>query len=344
MIGFPNNPDSKLSGFSFESLRELLIGKILLLCHHNADPDAICSAFGVQMLIRSIEPFSDARIFLPGGASSLTRRIMDALGIQVQNEAFIDDYDTIVILDTATPIQLGDWGEKLSKSSAKKIIIDHHSKHPTMMKISNYSMIDESATSTCELVYNIYSGMGVKPTPIVARALLLGIVYDSRHFFIATPNTLNAASALLEIDGSIPEIFSMLRSERKRSERIARIKAAQRIKFHDTRGWILAASRLSSFHASSARALIGLGADASVVAGSEKGNLKASLRSTDLFYQGSHIHLGELAQTLGAEFDGSGSGHPTAAGINCKGDVNLFLERAIFMLSELLQQVSKNHR
>ncbi len=317
-------------------LRELLTGRILLLCHHNADPDAVCSAFGVQRLIESLDPTSNTEIFLPGGASSLTRRIMEVLGIQVLDEDSIDDYDVLVILDTATLNQLEDWGEKVWESSAKKIFIDHHSKHPRMMEVADYSMIDESATSTCELVYRIYSSWGVVPTPVVARALLIGIAFDSRHFSIATPNTLNAASALLEIDGSIEEVLSMLRTERNRPERIARIKAAQRMQLHDAQGWTLATSQLSSFQASAARALIGLGADASMVCGSNKKNLRASLRATDRFYRGTSIHLGEIAQALGDEFGGTGSGHPTAAGVNGVGDPELLLKRVVELVRERL--------
>jgi nanoRNase/pAp phosphatase (c-di-AMP/oligoRNAs hydrolase) len=323
-----------------ERLRELLTGRILLLCHHNADPDAVCAAFGIQKLIGSLDSSSTAEIFLPGGASALTRRIMDAQEIQALDEASIDDYDVLVILDTATPNQLEDWGEKLPESSAKKIFIDHHKTHPSTTEIADYSLIDESATSTCELVYRIYSGLGIDPTPDVAHALLLGIAYDSRHFSIATPNTLNAASALLEIDGPLEEVLSTLRTERNRPERIARIKAAQRMQLHDAQGWTLATSRLSSFQASAARALIGLGADAAIVCGSKKGDLRASLRATDRFHRETLIHLGEVAQVLGDEFGGAGSGHPTAAGVNGEGDADLFLERAVILLSKRMEDSS----
>lgn len=323
-----------------QQLKELLTGRILLLCHHNADPDTLCSAYGIQSLIQALDPSTDAEIYLPGGASTLTRNIMETLGITTLTDASIDQYDTLVILDTATPNQLADWGEKLPVSTAKKIIIDHHKKHPAMTEIADYSMVDEDATSTCELVHTIYTGLGIQPTPAVAHALLIGIAYDSRHFAIATPGTLKAASALLEIDGTIEEVLTMLRTDRNRPERIARIKAAQRMKLHDARGWALATSRLSSFHASASRALIGLGADASIVSGSDKSELRASLRSTDQFYQETHIHLGEVAQALGAEFNGSGSGHTTTAGVNGEGDADLFLKRAVKMLTELLEKAS----
>jgi len=323
-----------------ERLRELLTGRILLLCHHNADPDAVGSAFGVQKLIESLDPTAKSEIFLPGGASRLTKTIMESLGIQTLDEASIDDYDALVILDTASLNQLEDWGDQVSQSSAKKIFIDHHSTHPSILEIADHAMIDESATSTCELVYTIYSCMGITPTPTVARAPLLGIAYDSRHFSIATPSTLNAASGLLEIDGSLEEVLSMLRTERNRPESIARLKAAQRMQLHGLGSWTLATSQLSSFHASAARALIGLGADVSIICGSEKGKLRASLRSSDRFHKGTSIHLGEVARALGEELGGAGSGHPTAAGVNCEGDADLFLERAVILLSERMEDSS----
>jgi nanoRNase/pAp phosphatase (c-di-AMP/oligoRNAs hydrolase) len=321
-------------GFALERLRDLLIGRILLLCHHNADPDTVCSAFGVQRLIESLDSSSQAGIFLPGGASSLSRRIMENLDIQVLEEASIDNYDVLVVLDTATPNQLEDWGERVMASSARKILIDHHTPHPRLMEIANYTMIDESATSTCELVYRVYSSWGIEPSPVVARALLIGIAYDSRHLAIATPTTLNIASALLKIDGSLEDVLSMLRTERGRPESIARLKAAQRMQLHDLESWTLATSQLSSFQASAARALIGLGADFAVVCGSDKEDLRASLRATDRFFQGTSIHLGVVAQTLGTEFGGSGSGHPTASGVNGVGDPESFLMRVVALISE----------
>jgi nanoRNase/pAp phosphatase (c-di-AMP/oligoRNAs hydrolase) len=259
---------------------------------------------------------------------------MEVLGIQVLEDASIDDYDAVVVLDTATPNQLEDWGEKVMRSSVKKIFIDHHTPHPSMIDIADYTMIDESATSTCELVYRIYSSWGVEPTPVVARALLLGITYDSRHLSIATPTTLKTASVLLEIDGSLEGVLSMLRTERGRPESIARLKAAQRMQLHDLMSWTLATSQLSSFQASAARALIGLGADVAVVCGSDKEGLRASLRATDRFFQGTSIHLGEVAQALGADFGGAGSGHPTAAGVNGVGGSELFLMKVVALISE----------
>ncbi len=314
----------------------LLIGKILLLCHHNADPDTICSAFGFQKLLEALNPSLKSDIFLPGGESHLSKQIIENFNIKIIENPSENDYDVLVILDTASLSQLEDWEKKVQQSKAIIIVIDHHTPHPKMMDISDYVFVDESATSTCEIIYQYYKDSNVKPSKDVARALLVGIAYDSKHFSIATPKTLKAASSLLEINGTLDNILNLLKTERNRSEKIARLKGSQRMQIHNIQGWIIATSNVSSFQASTARALIGLGADLSIVCGVYKTELRASFRSTNKFFRETNIHLGELAQTLGKEFNGEGSGHPTAAGLNGIGETDLFLQKTTHLLNKIL--------
>ena len=222
----------------------------------------------------------------------------------------------------------------MASSDLPRVFIDHHSPHPTITAIATSCIIDESVSSTCEIVHNIYRGFGVKPPANVARALLVGIAYDSRHFSLGTSQTLSSASQLLEIDGPLEDVLSLLSSDKSRSEKIARLKAAQRMELHDVQGWTIATSRLGSFQASAARALIRLGADVSIVAGKDKDELRASLRATDRFYRETGVHLGrDIVKALGEEFEGAGSGHPTAAGMNGAGDLEAFLKRVVALIT-----------
>jgi len=319
-----------------ESFRSLVGGRVLLLCHHNADPDSLCAAHATKLLIEEMDPINEGVIFLPGGASRLSKRVIDKIGIEVSAQASPDDADVIVTLDTATITQLEDWGDKVSSSEIPKIIIDHHTPHMSLSKISSLRIVDEAATSTCEIVYGLYEALGIPVSPETARALLVGMAFDSRHFSIGTARTLDVASRLIEIDGPLNEVFAMLQGEVVRSERIARLKAAQRTKLHDIGGWVVATSTLSSFHASAARALISLGAEVSIVCGKENEKLRASLRSTDHFYNETSIHLGEIARALGESFNGEGSGHPTAAGFNGEGDLETFLQTVVGLIKEMI--------
>jgi len=320
-----------------ERLRELLGGRVLLICHHNADPDAVGAAYGVGELARSLDPSTDAVIVTPGGASRLSREVMAELGIEASKNLSLGGADAIVVVDTATMNQLDGFGEIVKSADVPKIFIDHHSPHQTIASIASYTIIDESASSTCEIVHDLYKGFGITPSANVARALLIGIAFDSRHFSIGTSKTLKSASQLLEIDGSLEDILSMLASDRSRSEKIARLKAAQRLELHEVQGWTIATSNLSSFQASAARALIRLGADVSMVAGKDKNELRASLRATEMFYRETKLHLGsDVAKVLGEEFKGAGSGHPTAAGVNGTGDLDSLLSRAVAIISSKL--------
>lgn len=322
-----------------DALRRLLSGRVLLFCHHNADPDSICSAYAVKELAEALNPSSEAEIILTGGASILSKRIMEALHIETAEEASVAEADALVVLDAGTPRQLEEWEEEIASAEAPKVFIDHHAPHPETMRLATLYMVDEQATSTCEIVYRLYRNYGVTPSAGVARALLVGIAYDSKHFTIGTAEMYRVVSELLEADGAVEEVMALLASEMDRSERIARLKAAQRMQIHKVGGWTIATSHVSSFQASAARGLLRMGADVAIVAGRDKRIIKASLRSTDRFHRETAIHLGrDVAVPLSEEFGGAGSGHATAAGINAEGRPQMMLRRAVELISAKIRE------
>ena len=94
------------------------------------------------------------------------------------------------------------------------------------------------------------------------------------------------------------------------------------MQIHEINGWTVVTAKIGSFQASVARGFINLGADIAILAGNEKKQLKVSMRSIDKFYKETGIHLGrDISLALSYEFNGSGSGHPTAAGFNGIGPI-----------------------
>lgn len=324
-------------GFDLDSLKSTLRGRVLLFCHHNADPDAVCAAFAMQSLIKTLDASVSAEIALPGGSSSLSKRVMEALGIQASEDFSLEGADSLVFLDTATLNQLEDWRGAVVSSRAPKVFIDHHAPNPETLSIATIHIVDERASSTCEIVHRLYGRLNVTPSPAVAKALLTGIAFDSKRFNIGTEATFESVSRLLELDGPLEEVMGLLRPIKQRSERIAVLKASQRHKLHEMGGWIIATSQLSSFQASAARALLFLGADLALVAGDDKKKLRASVRSTEMFHKETSIHLGrDIAIPLGEEFEGAGSGHSTAAGLNGIGEPAKLIKRALELLDSRL--------
>jgi nanoRNase/pAp phosphatase (c-di-AMP/oligoRNAs hydrolase) len=92
-------------------LKELLKGKIYVLCHHNADPDAICAAYGIKELAKSLNPSVEVSIIVPGGVSKISREIVKVLGILTSNSYSLKEADVLIVVDTATLNQIDQYRE-----------------------------------------------------------------------------------------------------------------------------------------------------------------------------------------------------------------------------------------
>jgi nanoRNase/pAp phosphatase (c-di-AMP/oligoRNAs hydrolase) len=314
---------------------------ILLLCHHNADPDAICSAYAFQGLLAKVRPNVTAEIGIGQGISRLSKHILKHLPITVNLQPNVEKADAIVLLDTNTTQQLGQLSERVAKTKAPIIVIDHHAAHPETERIAKLCITDEEASSTCEIVYNFYRQVNTKPGLNEAKALFLGITFDTRHFVLAKTSTFKTISELSDIGVNPQEELSSLALPMDFSERVARIKACRRAKLIKIENWIIALSHVSAYQASAARALIDLGAHMAAVAGQKNEKIEISLRCTREFNQVTGIHLGrDIAKPLGEYLQGMGGGHATAAGVNGTGYIEKGLKRCLRLVKEKLS----NHK
>ena len=308
---------------------------VVLLCHHNADPDAICSAYAFAELLKKLKPEINVEIGASQGISRLAKHLLKHLPIEVETQPNIEKADAIVLLDTNTVQQLNNLAEKVKDSKAPLIVIDHHAAHPETEKLARICITNEEASSTCEIVYNFYRETNVKPDENVAKALFLGIAFDTRHFILANSSTLKTVAELIDTGVDAKETLSLLSLPMDFSERVARLKACRRAKLYKIGEWIIAFSHVSAYQASAARAIIDLGAHVAVVAGQKNENLEISLRCTNEFHEKTGIHLGrDIARPLGEFLHGMGGGHSTAAGVNGVGDVETGFKRCLRLLKE----------
>jgi phosphoesterase RecJ-like protein len=314
---------------------------ILLLCHHNADPDAICSAYAFQGLLAKVRPNVTAEIGAGQGISRLSKHILKHIYITVNLQPNVEKADAIVLLDTNTTQQLGQLSERVTKTKAPIIVIDHHAAHPETERIAKLCITDEEASSTCEIVYNFYRQVNTKPGLNEAKALFLGITFDTRHFVLAKTSTFKTISELSDIGVNPQEELSSLALPMDFSERVARMKACRRAKLIKIENWIIALSHVSAYQASAARALVDLGAHMAAVAGQKNEKIEISLRCNREFNQVTGIHLGrDIAKPLGEYLQGMGGGHATAAGVNGTGYIEKGLKRCLRLVKEKLS----NHK
>jgi nanoRNase/pAp phosphatase (c-di-AMP/oligoRNAs hydrolase) len=321
-------------------LEETKASFVLLLCHQNADPDAIGSAFAFQGLLKRLVPNVVVEIGAGEGMSKLSKHLLEHLPITVSMKPSVENAEVIVLLDTNTVQQLGKLAEPVVKSTAPIIVVDHHAPHPETIQKANLSITNENASSTCEVVYDLFKQANLKPDANEAKALFLGIAFDTRHFVLANSSTLRTISELCDMGVNPQETITLLSLPMDSSERTARIKACRRAKIVKINDWMVAFSHVSAYQASAARALVDLGAHAAAVAGKRDDGVEISFRCTREFNKETGIHLGiDIAKPLGEALKGMGGGHAAAAGANGLGPVEKSLKLCMQLFKEKLSKL-----
>jgi phosphoesterase RecJ-like protein len=300
---------------------------MVLLCHVNADPDAVCAAFAFARLMQHMRPNLDMDIAAAQGPSRLSRLLLNSLPAKLSAQPRIAQADVIVLLDTNTIQQLGEWKKSLQASNATLIVIDHHAGHPETENLAALAIMDEKASSTCEIVYGLYKEAQAGLTPIEAKALFLGIAFDTRHFILASSLTFKVIADLIDAGVKAEETLSLLSLPMDFSERVARLKATKRTRIVKIKDWLIAFSNVSAYQASAARALVSTGAHVAVVAGQKGENIQISMRASQEFHEKTGLHLGrDIAKPLGEYLKGMGGGHAVSAGVNGVGDMEASLK------------------
>ena len=318
-------------------LRRNVKDNIAIIGHKNADPDAVCSMYGLYVLLRHVLP-ENTRFFLAAeDYSKLSKRIMTEFEI---DDLYLFDLEETpecaVIVDANNLEQIGILKEKVPPAKTKIFVIDHHEPHADTCTFSVASLIMNDLVSTAEIIVQIYEDLNVPMDSKTATLLLMGVIFDSRRFILIDDKIFFAVKKLLDFGADYQRALDMLRLPMDRSERIARLKAASRLSLFQIGNWIIAASYVSAFEASACRALIELGADVAVVIAERGDELRISARATEFFYQETGVSLAEVMERVGRNIGGSGGGHVTAAGANGKGDAKKGLNEFLKCISEML--------
>ena len=320
-------------------LEEVRPSKAVILCHHNADPDAVCSAIALTKLLKALQPGLEVICYAAQGVSKVSKRVLEHLGFEFSSEVDLGDADMLFMADTNNIEQLEELKEEVRARAGEVplIVVDHHAVHPDTERLATLYIVDDSASSTCELVLRLFEELGLEIQRDVAEALFLGIAYDTKHLALAGARTFLAVAKLVEAGAKPRELFPLLTVEMDYSERVARLKACMRAKVYKFGRWLVAFSHVSAFQASAARALLSLGADLAIVAGEARGRLRVSMRATGKFASETGLHLGrDLARPLGQLIKGMGGGHALSAGANGEGEPEEAIEHSIALLSKLL--------
>jgi phosphoesterase RecJ-like protein len=183
--------------------------RFVLMTHVRPDGDALGSMLALADSLRRLG--KDVR---PVIASALPDRYrhLDPNG-DVQRFAppaeHLRDADAVVIIDTGTWNQLGDFGPFLQTLSAEVAVIDHHR---TQDDLGGLRFVDTSAEAAGRLAREAIAALGVPLTPGSARLLFVALATDTGWFRhnSTTPATHTLAAELIVAGARPAEIYDAL--------------------------------------------------------------------------------------------------------------------------------------
>jgi bifunctional oligoribonuclease and PAP phosphatase NrnA len=177
--------------------------RFLVTTHENPDGDALGSLLAMKLALDRLG--KDSVMYLGGEAplpreynwmplGELHRRLPDDAGERV-----------LLALDCANESRLGADAEGLL-AAPLVVNIDHHHDNS---RFGGINLVVADASSTGEVLRDVFDALGVQLTPEVAEALYIALVTDTGRFQYAntTPRALRLAAELVEAGADVHKVF-----------------------------------------------------------------------------------------------------------------------------------------
>jgi nanoRNase/pAp phosphatase (c-di-AMP/oligoRNAs hydrolase) len=299
----------------------------LIMIHRSADPDALGSAIAVSSLF-------GGKIDISGGINRIARQMFDIFDIDwVENPEF-SEYDTIVILDTASPNQLYKVPDRVS------LVIDHHMDSGEWSG-AEHRLIDEKAWSCTQIIKRMLDRYGIDMDQKVALALLIGMYTDTKGLSMGDAPLLKDVLETMDISKVDLNFLKNITRDEHDSVRISVMKGMQRLRFRIHRHRIIAWTRANSYEGAVANKMIDVGVDIALVGSERDGLVRVIGRASDAAIR-SGIHLGRIFSSMGYIMDGEGGGHQGAAGFTAVGDVEYILKMTAQRIEEEMNSLVRD--
>ncbi|MBQ2592074.1 MAG: bifunctional oligoribonuclease/PAP phosphatase NrnA [Candidatus Riflebacteria bacterium] len=178
---------------------------IFTIAHPYADGDAIgselalyhyCKSVGKNCVVLNFEPVPEQLSWLEG-YDICTDKLPDDV-----------DFDLAILMETTEARRMGDR-VNLFKRAKSTIHLDHHI---NVGGLGQINLMDEKASSTCEILYNILEKTGVPLSKACREALYVGIMTDTGNFRYnnSTSRAHEVISKILGNDLIVDDIYKIV--------------------------------------------------------------------------------------------------------------------------------------
>jgi bifunctional oligoribonuclease and PAP phosphatase NrnA len=179
--------------------------RFLVVTHENPDGDALGSLLAATLALRRLG--KDADMYLPGD-SPLPREygFMPLEGLLREPPADATER-VLVAVDCAKEERLGD--DAALARAPLVLDIDHHHDNS---RFGHVNLIVADASSTGEVLRDLFAELGVELTPELAEPLYIALVTDTGRFQYAntTPKSFRLAAELVEAGADIHAVFQQV--------------------------------------------------------------------------------------------------------------------------------------
>jgi len=177
--------------------------RFLVTTHENPDGDALGSLLAAKLGLEQLR--KDVVMYL-AGETPLPREYSWMPFGNLRRTLPEDAADRILLaLDCANENRLGPDPEVLA-SAPLVLNVDHHHDNT---RFGGVNMVVAEASSTGEIVRDLFSELGVEVTPEIAEALYIALVTDTGRFQYTntTPKALRLAAELVEAGADVHKVF-----------------------------------------------------------------------------------------------------------------------------------------
>ncbi len=300
--------------------------RALVVTHEHADGDALGSLLALGAFLRA--DGKSVQLYAPDSTLASFGYLEGIPSVIVSvGDVRVEDCDFVVMLDCGDVkrTNLADRLFILGPHRPPVALIDHHHVRTTYREreLVDLAVVERTASSTCELVYEYAWASGAVITPAIATALLTGIVTDTGGFSnpATTLASLEVASELMKRGANLRKIVNAT----VRSKNVGTLqlwgRALSRLEYDPATGLVTTALLLKDFvecqverngseGIASFLNSLGEGKAVLVLREEPKGLVKGSFRTKQ-----PDVDVAALAQEFG------GGGHTKAAGFTVSGKI-----------------------
>src|SRR5882757_8398027 len=180
--------------------------RFLVVTHENPDGDALGSLLATTLALRQIG--KDVLMYLAGdGPLPAEYDFMQLDGLLRALPADMEER-TLVAVDCAKADRMGPDTTPIDRAQFV-IDIDHHHDNT---RFGDVNLIVADASSTGEVLRDVFRELGVELTPEIAEPLYIALVTDTGRFQYAntTPKSLRLAAELVEAGADVHAVFQQV--------------------------------------------------------------------------------------------------------------------------------------